>query len=177
MSKSIKVLEALRCAAKTTADEQWMVRAEKAEAQLASLEASIADLSHPVCARLLWERDEAQAALAATKTQEPVGWWWIEDGIMHEPSRTRFTQNRAGVPWNGKPLYAAPVAAGESQEQREPDAVWTLVQDSTTSDASWLGLSEVEEYLCSSTMRAAATRLLAGRERVRLRVYVEEVES
>lgn len=55
--------------------------------------------------------DKAEAEQAALKGQEPVAWMWVEDGIMHESSRTNFTTNRAFVPSNGKPLYAVPVAS------------------------------------------------------------------
>jgi hypothetical protein len=41
---------------------------------------SICGFAREELARVKAERDEARAELAALKAQEPVAWFWIEDG-------------------------------------------------------------------------------------------------
>lgn len=73
------------------------------------------------------------------------------------------------------------LAACEPDAATEPDAVWTLEQheeDDGRDPAILSGGDGVGKFhRCGAVGDIEAVRLLAGRERVRLRVYVEEVEA
>lgn len=58
-----------------------------------------------------------ESELAALKAQEPVAWWWIEDGVMHEPSVAKAVFGmKPAHPCH--PLYAAPVASISPSQQK-----------------------------------------------------------